>query len=136
MKNIKYPSRYYFILLSVLFVTGILLLPDGTWNFAPIVYMFLGPVLLGILAFIAKFKLDRHIRIHHEDLVTKYALHYGAFKGKAINVFDLLHNKQEFMAKQDHRLNTLLAAFTQNMKLLLYSFLVLIVVAAAGIILR
>ena len=130
------PSSIYFYLLTFLFITAISFLPQGIWNFMPVVYVFLGPVLFSILYRIRKMKFDNYFFEKHPELAAKSAIQYGVMKGSVSNSLDLYSNRKDLFKQYDKQLNELLTSTFQMGRFSIYSFLMLIIVSAIVIVLR
>jgi hypothetical protein len=79
----------YFCLTASLFILGIVILPNGKWNYAPIVYALIGPAILGMLHLHYKTKLEEHMSARHSELFAKNAVSFGVRKGESLDVFQL-----------------------------------------------
>lgn len=129
-------SSICFYLLALLFIMGISFLPQGIWNFIPVMYVFLGPVLFSILYLRRKMKFDDYFFEKYPDLAEKSAIQYGVMKGSTSNSLDLYSNRKDLFEKHDVQLNELLAATFRMGRFSIYSFLILIIVSAIVIVLR
>lgn len=134
MKSLS--SNIYFYLLTALFITGISFLPQGIWNFMPVMYVLLGPVLFGIFYLIRKMKFDDYFFEKYPDLAAKSAIQYGVMKGSVSNSLDLYSNKKDLFKQDDEQLNELLTSTFRMGRFSIYSFLMLIIVSAIVIVLR
>lgn len=129
-------STIYFYLLTALFIAGISFLPQGAWNFMPVVYAFLGPVLFGILYRRRKMKFDDYFFEKYPDLAIKSAIQFGVMKGSVSNSLDLYSNRKGLFEKHDPQLNELLTATFRMGRFSIYSFLMLVIVSVIVSVLR
>ncbi len=129
-------SIYYFLTITLLFIIGIAFLPFGYWNYSTVIYILIGPVFFGLNNYLISQKLNQHVVNQHPELIKKYALHFGFWKGTKLNALDVLQNKKEFLAKNDSKLSKLIFLNLRNISLIIYSFFVLIVVVTVGIMTR
>jgi hypothetical protein len=120
-------SSIYFYLLTLLFITGISFLPQGVWNFIPVVYALLGPVLFGFFYRRRKTKFDDYFFEKYPDLAAKSAVQYGVMKGDVSNSLDLYSNKKEIFEKHDEHLIELFTATFRMGRFSIYSLLILVI---------
>ncbi len=129
-------SSIYFYALTLLFIIGISFLPQGIWNFTPLAYALLGPVLFGISYGRNKMKFDDYFFEKYLDLAAKSAVQSGVMKGSASNPLDLYSNRKDLLKKDDAQLNKLLAATFRMGRFSIYSFLILVITSVIASVFR
>lgn len=134
MKSLS--SSIYFYALTLLFILGISFLPKGIWNFAPVAYAVLGPVLFGISYGNNKVKFDDYFFEKYPDLAAKSAIRSGVLKGSASNSLDLYSNRKALFEQHDAQLNKLLTATFRMGRFSIYSFLILVITSVITCLLR
>ncbi len=129
-------SNIYFCALALLFIIGISFLPQGMWNFMPVAYTLLGPVLFGISYGRNKMKFDDYFFEKYPDLAAKSAIQSGVMKGSASNPLNLYSNRKDLFKKDDAQLNKLLDATFRMGRFSIYSFLILVIASVIASIFR
>lgn len=123
---------YYFLIITIGFVIGITFLPFGFWNYTPIVYILFGPLFLGLYSYRTGMKLSQYVLDNYPDMMKKYSLDFGVMKGEKLNLFNVYHNRNEFIDKNDPKLTRLIQLNLRSGGLLIFSFISLITISIIG----
>lgn len=126
----------YYLTITILYVITICFLPFSYWNYTPIFYMFLGPVLLFIAFFSYGELLNTHVRHHHFDLMRNHSIPFGIRKGTALNSISVLTNQNDFKQKNDRELHRILELYSYCFRFSILSFISLIIFTIVGMQLR
>ena len=124
-------NKYYFFV-TVMFLLGIVFLPKGMNNNAPLFYMFLGPMTFAISYFSIGEKLNTYVRFYYPYLMKKHSIHFGVRRGYALNPFNVFQNKKEFIDKNDTELERLVNVYGYSLKFVLISLFSFVVMTIVG----
>lgn len=117
----------HYAIITSLFLLSTLSLPISYLSFLPIFYIFLGPVFFFGIHYKIIFDLSSYVENHFPELMKNNSIGYGVLKGEILNVFSI--NREEFKSKGDEKINNMLSIQKLVFRLLLISFLSLIVIS-------
>ena len=119
--------KFYFVSVTLFFLVSSLFGSKNISAYSPIFYGIIGPTFLFGLHYRLVFNFSSYVDKNAPDLMKKHSISYGILKGNLLNILDVYQSQKAFKALKDERIDAYLQTGILLLKLVIASFVMLIV---------